>query len=853
MSGDAAERWARIQELFHSALELDDGDRAAHLAMLEEGERAEVAALLAAHETEGPILDRQEPAAEPYAAQRIGPFRLEDLLGTGGMGAVFQAVREGPDFSQRVALKLIRAGFADPRLEEQLKQERRILARLEHPWIARFVDGGTTETGQSWLAMEYVEGEPLREYCRHKQVATAGRLRLMLQVAEAIGHAHQRLVVHGDLKPSNILVTAEGRPKVLDFGIAELMEPSGAPARKSAAPWVTPAYASPEQLEGRPPTTLSDVYSMGVVLYELLADARPGEKPEPPSARAASASLRREIAGDLDAIVLKALAREPGERYASVEALAEDLRRWLAGRPVRAREAGLGHRVSLFSRRHRMVVGAAALLFLSLVLGIAAVSWQGSVARQERDRAQSALAQSEALSAFLIDLFQEADPRRMRGDTTVAKALLSRGLSSIESLHDQPVAQAQMLDALGSIEVDLGQVERGRGLLERGLELRKRVLGHRHPDVGLSLKHLGRALRGQALYVQAESVYREALAIERSDGQPDGDAEAETLTGLGFLMPYLARNSESEAFYREALDIRRRVLPPGDPRLDASRITLSAALRRNGDDAGAEALIRLVLASAESRFGPDHFQTSEAQVRLADILSDRRAGAAEAESLYRRAIAIRRQTGAELGLVHPLGNLASLLGSQDRGVEADRLLRESIAINERMLGKRGAEAAAARWAYAIELQRQRRFREAEAECRLAIDIWTERSGSEHPVVAVGLSTLAEILEAAGRVAEAEEIARKALQLRRRNLPPQHSHIALSMVQVGRLRMRQRDPAEAERLFLEAKAIFDSQTAPAHADNQLVYSMLAQVNDSLRRPAEAAKYRALALPTGARAP
>jgi serine/threonine-protein kinase len=850
LSPQPAARWERVQQLFHSVLDLPPAERAARRAAMEPGERAEVEALLAAHEAEGPLADRGDEALETRVPQRIGPFQLENLLGAGGMGAVYSALREGPDFSQRVALKLIRAGYADPRLEEQLKQERRILARLEHPGIARFVDGGTTETGQSWLAMEYVDGQPLTGYCRSRKVDTTGRLHLMLAVCDAIAHAHQRLVVHGDLKPSNILVSAEGRPRVLDFGIAELMEPSGAPARTSpTAPWMTPAYASPEQLSGRPPTTLSDVYALGVILYELLADGRPNPDLEPPSARVTAPRRRRELAGDLDAIALKALAREPGQRYASVEALADDIRRRLTGRPVRAHPDSLRYRVSRFTRRHRRAVGAAALLVLSLVLGIAAVSWQGAVARQERDRAQGALLQSEALSGFLIDLFQEADPRNIRGDTTVARALLQRGLSAIEGLDAQPLVQARLLDALGTIVVEWGQYDRGRGLLERGLALRRASLGPDHPDVALSLKHLGRALRAQAAYVQAESVYRAALAIERADGGADGDAEAETLTGLGFLMPYLARVQESEDFYREALAIRERVLEPGDPRLDASRLSVAAALYRKGDNPGAEARVREVLESAQARYGPDHPQTTDPAVRLADLLSERPDAAAEAESLYRRVITIRREAGAELRLTHPLGNLAALLGNQGRSAEAEALLRENLALVIRILGKGSSEEATSLSALAGEMQRQGRLSEAEELSRRSIDTWKLATAPDHPAVSVGLSALARIVEAQGRLPEAERIAREALELRHRTLAPTHSLVGLSLIQVGWLRMRQGGHLEAERLLQEAVGILEPQTAPTHSDIRSAYRVLSEIFDSLGRSADAARYRALAASAG----
>ncbi len=804
MTDPERRRWEELQERFLDVLEVPAEARAAHLARLDPDARAEVTRLLSAHESAGPLPPLPAGARPP--ARQFGPFRLLDLLGTGGMGAVYLAERVGAEFEQRVALKLIRAGFADPRLEARIRSERQILARLEHPGIARLVDGGTTETGQSWFAMEYVEGTSLLAYCRAQKLPLRARLRLFLSICDALHHAHQQLVVHADLKPGNILITREGRAKLLDFGIGELLderEDATFRTRTRTAPWLTPGYASPEQVRRQPVTTLTDVYSLGVILYELLADCRPYDvdrlapaeierivctvMPERPSQRAGDPAVRRALRGDLDTIILKALSKEPERRYASVEAFADDIRRHLDGRPVRARPDSFGYRAGKFVRRHRTPVGAAGLLLATLLGGFAAVSWQARRASEARDRAEAALTESEDLTRFLIALFEEANPGRAATDTSVSRALLRRGLARVEALASQPAVQARMLDALGQIHQNLGQYEQAEALLERGLALRRRHLEPAHADLAGSLRHLGRLLRLRGRYARAESLYVEALAVYRALPGEQRPAIAATLEDLAFLMPYLARNAESERYYRAALATFVAALGPHSA--DARRVELRivATLRRLGRYEEAEAMARDLIARRRGALGNDHPDVALALVQLADILGEDLGRPAEAVQAYREAIAIESRTlpPDDPAILHPKGNLAWQLVRRGELAEAERLNRENLAFSLRLNGPDHPDVAGRLGGLADVLERQRRFPEAH---RLRMDAFAvaERAlGPDHPGLGGYLSGLADHYAARQEYAEAERWARRALELRlephgRDSEPPANSHVGQSI-------------------------------------------------------------------------
>ena len=480
------ERWARIKEVFEAAAELSGAARETFLEQAcgpDETLRREVESLLASDAQANDFIERpadslprdllQEFAAEPFVARRFGAYQSIRELGRGGLGTVYLAARADDQYQKEVALKLLRRGLDTDDILRRFRNERQILARLEHPNIARLIDGGTSEDVLPYFVMEYVAGEPLDRYCQSRHLTTAERLQLFRTVCGAITYAHQNLVIHRDLKPSNILVTKEGEVKLLDFGIAKLLgaEEEAAFRTMTEQRVMTPEYASPEQVRGESITTASDVYSLGVVLYELLTGAKPYrltsrspqeleraitevEAPRP------SAAIRNQkfLRGDLDNIVLMALRKEPERRYASVGQFSEDIRRHLDGLPVIARPGTVPYRSGKFIRRHKVGVATATLLGLSLVGGIIATIWEARRATAQRDRAERRFADVRSLSnALLFEIAPKIE--RLEGSTEARRSLVDRALEYLDSLAHESSGDHQLQGELAAAYEKVGELQ----------------------------------------------------------------------------------------------------------------------------------------------------------------------------------------------------------------------------------------------------------------------------------------------------------------------------------------------------------------------------------------------------------
>jgi serine/threonine protein kinase len=458
------ERWRRIEEIFQTVADRPAGERESYLTQVcgdDEDLWREVISLLGHGTTEAFIEAPIKHAAvsltgenqDELIGQRIGVYRITRLIGRGGRGTVYAAMRDDQQFEQQVALKIIKRGMDTDSVRDRYLRERQILAALEHPQIARLFDGGATPDGLPYFVMELVDSEPITKYCRNHNLSLAEKLKLFRRVCSAVQHAHQKLVAHRDLKPSNILVTADGEPKLLDFGIAKMLAPDSREAitrTETELRMMTPDYASPEQARGMQVTTASDVYSLGVVLYELLTGMRPHrfktysaaeieraicdtetEKPSEAVGRTTDSppKLARQLAGDLDNIILMAMRKEPERRYQSVEQFSEDIRRHLEGRPVIARKDTLRYRAGKFARRHRVGLAAAALLILSLIGGIVATSWQA-------DRAERRFQQARKLSnTFLFDFHDKI--QSLPGSTEAREMVARTALEYLDSLAQE--------------------------------------------------------------------------------------------------------------------------------------------------------------------------------------------------------------------------------------------------------------------------------------------------------------------------------------------------------------------------------------------------------------------------------
>lgn len=501
------QRRQRIEAIFDEALDRPASERSHFLASACTGDpelRAEVEALLAAHERAEGILEADAIGAAasiiPNGSvhESIGPYRIVDELGRGGMGVVYLAEREATDAEGRVAIKIIQRGSRSDELRKRFELEGRVLASLDHPNIARLIDAGLTEEGDPFFVMEYVDGCPIDEYCSGKDLSIEERLRLFCTVARAVHHAHQKLIVHRDLKPSNIWVTADGEVKLLDFGIAKLLAPSvmglSRPLTGTGVRVMTPDYASPEQVCGEPITVASDVYGLGVVLYELLTERRPidlsrrapgswagivmRQEPRPPSNAVGLApeNRRLRLQGDLDNITLKALSKRPEQRYASAAELAEDIERHLSGQPIIASADALSRR----SAKAPNVRAFAASVTIAAVLLLLAGYFINSILQQrqggrELDQARFETTRSAQLSDLLTGLFNNRTAEEATLDTSVARALLERASAQVERLEDQPATRAQLLTAMGRVHRQLGEYEPAESLLLEAFEIRRRL------------------------------------------------------------------------------------------------------------------------------------------------------------------------------------------------------------------------------------------------------------------------------------------------------------------------------------------------------------------------------------------
>ena len=875
------ERWLRIQELFYQALDIPDHERDGWLTERcgrDAGLFREVASLLAADESRAdPIAAAVRGAAAPAPSglegRQVGVYRIIEEIGHGGMGTVYLAEREGIDFQQRVAIKLLR-GAGGAERAARFRSERRILAALEHPNIARLLDGGATDEGLPYLVMEYVAGQPIDVYCRTNDLSVDDRLGLFAQVCDAVDQAHVSLIVHRDIKPSNILVTADGTPKLLDFGIAKLLDPETqtgeqAPVTGTFVRLFSRDYASPEQIRGEAITTATDTYALGVLLYELLSGTRPyrfpsqrlddiervieTQLPLKPSAAARQNDTRlwRALDGDLDTIVMTAMDKEPRRRYASAGRLADDVRLYLDKRPITARPTTWTYRTGRFVVRHRWAVAAAS-IFLSLLLGGAvAFGFQAQRIQSERDTA-------EQLVAFVMELFAVADPSESRGNSVTAREILDRGAARIETeLAAQPVVQARMFDTIGGVYRSLGLYERAQALLERALGVRESIEGRRTLDAAASMARLAETLRERSRPADAEPLAREALEIRRELAGPRDALVAQSLNSLGLVLQARGKGDEAltlfeealgiwkergegesreaatvynsiasiyrdrqdytngEAAGREALRIRRAVLPPDHPHMANTITILGQILDARGKDADAEVLLREARDLREKIYGPDHPMTTQAVNNLASVIHDQ-ARYREAEPLYRLALEKNRaRLGDHLDTAMNLNNLASLMEDSGRYDDAGKYFRESLEMRRRVLGAEHIAVARTMNNYARLLLTTRRAAEALPLFDEALRIRALTQKPDHIDVLTVRVNRAGTLSQLGRRAEADREFASAIAAIRTQIPAGNLFISGPLAAYARHLFNTGRAVEALPLAEESRALREKNMSPSH--------------------------------------
>ena len=856
-------RWQKLQDLFAAAraLQGDAREELLRSAGREDHDLVDqVRSLLEADRQPG-IMDEVAPKLASVAAlindvlpDRIGAYRITGELGRGGMGVVYRAERADGQFNQRVAIKLIHTADADDPLHQRFLAERQILAGLIHPNIARLLDGGFTDDGRPYVVLEYVDGLPITTYSDRHRLDVRERLRLFMDVCAAVQHAHQNLVIHRDLKPSNILVSSDGRVHLLDFGIAKLINPmfavSHMPITRMDLRAMTPEYASPEQVRGDSLTTASDIYALGVLLYELLSGHRPyqlttsspaeiatavcEQDPQRPSLRAGG-QLTRQLAGDLDSIVMMAMRKEPGRRYASADMMRQDIERHLTGMPVMAHRGDRRYRIEKFLRRHRVEAAAAVMVTAALLTGLTVAVSQSRRASRERDRAAQALAESQGVTDFLMQLFGTGDNADASPVQLTALELLKRGAARANELSDQPVVHARLLDVVGQMSLQLGQYDDAQRWLEQAVDIRRKTLGPRSLDLASSLIHLAQVHRVRADYTRARPLVDEALEIRQAVLPPAHADIADAYYELGWLIG----GPGQEELHRKALAILPDTGASAQLRVTVLQ-ALSTNLRRQGRLSEAVSADRDAVRVAQQAFGAEHATTGNAMIHLADQIRDIEQDYAGAQQLYRRGLDIvSRQLGENsIRLLHGLHSLGTMLTSLGNR-EAEPLLRRAVAIREAATGPDHPSVAEGLQFLSAELARQQRFTEAEALARRALELSERTLGPRHRLVTDSrMPHLADVLNQAGRHAEADSVFRTALRQTQGSITLGEMHRVY-----GRMLLRRRDYVGAEQQLLQSLSVIERVYGNAtHPNVQETRRALMSLYEQMGKPELVEKYR-----------
>ncbi len=842
MGASAGDDWQRVEALFYAARELAPSARPAFLDRACGADAAlklEVQSLLdSSDKTLGFLQASVLEAArglnvsnEDFSAERhVGAYRLLRVLGEGGMGRVYLAARADDLYRQQVAIKLMHPGLGQAqRMIARFAAERQILANLNHPNIARLLDGGVDD-GLPYFVMEYVDGAPIDSYCRRQNLRTEDRLRLFTTVCAAVEYAHKNLVVHRDIKPGNILVSHEGMPKLLDFGIAKLLDPeAGEPATRTTERMMTPEYASPEQVRGDRVTTSTDVYALGVLLYELLSGSRPfhfetaspiemaraicEQEPTAPSItsqahpESAPPDAAKELGGDLDNIVLMAMRKEPARRYASVSQLAEDIEAYLDGYPVHARTDTWKYRSGKFVRRHKASVTAAIVIAVALVgfsIGM------GVLAR----RAQRERTAAEREAQFLNSIFQSTTPAQTKGKQITGRELLDQGAARAEmEFSGEPQLQATLFDNIGRAYMGLGVYDKAVLLLQRAYDLKRKTQGDTL-DTANTEDGLATARRLSSEFKQAEPLFRDALAIRRNKLGPTHPLVAESMSNLGECLYWEEQNREAESLLRNALDIQRSRQPQSDA-IGATENYLALVLERKGQFSTASELLRNALAIQARAEGTDSPDYANSLHNLAGTLID--AGDLfGAEAMDRQALALRRKINGEghPDLVYPLNNLGFVFLERGDWAGATPFLQEGLSI-QRKMSTNDPRLAGELNNWARMLQEKGDYKQAQQTYEQSLSMMRATTGPETWSVAKIMANFGLLFLDEGNYVEAEQYERRALEMREKLGGSESPDLAASLVNLAIVRSAQRDPASAEPLLRRALDIRQKELSAGH--------------------------------------
>jgi hypothetical protein len=907
--------WKRAKELFSTVVELAEAERDPFLAAQPDSNEVldEVRSLLAAYlespdflegaSPELPLVDLADEPSGSLAGRRIGAWQLIREIGRGGMGVVWEAHRADQQYEQRAAVKLMRASLLSEREIHHFREERQILASLNHPCIARLLDGGMLEDGSPYLVMEYVDGLPLDAWCNREQLNLRQRLEVFLLVCSAVEYAHHQLVIHRDLKPANILVTAsDGMPKLLDFGIAKLIQ-NGGEEQHSTTRLLTPECASPEQVRGERMTTANDVFSLGVLLYVLLTGSHPFATPgsslletlraiceeEPRVPSSIAPTWRRDLHGELDAVILQAMRKNPAERYPSVRALADDLQAWLNGTPVSAIRQPWWRRSMKLIWRYKIQSGAIALAAVSMLAGMIVTSIEAKHALQsaqealvqkdhaqiaqhtaqaERDKAiaaqQAALAAeraaaedrnragAEAATAHSINEFLEKDLLAQAGPSNQnsengspnpdlkVRTALDRAAERIQDkFASQPLVEASIRQTIGESYLDLGLLPEAQRQFERAVELRRQLLGEHAAKTLSSMRKLAQTYRDQAQFPQAESLLKKVLKAQSMTLGENNNATLDTAVDLGAIYYSIGRFPEADAMFTRIVQVRRRLYPNQLGELFDAIEALASVCSEEGKLDAAERYANEAVEIARRLHGDDHPDTLKAR-RVLVVIYRWKKEIDAAEKLQAEVLAGDQRV---LGAEHPrtlidMNNLGVIYRLEGRYTESAGMMRQLLEISRRINGPENMYTLVYENGLVQTLYSLGGFAEAEPLAVKNQETFKRVYGADNQWTITSAKALGLIYSAEGRFKEAEPILLKVLEDTRRVQGAEHLNVATATTYLGVLYQDEGKNDLAEQTLTEALALDRKRLQPGELATRTCLTALARLRLTQRKYAEA---------------
>jgi len=824
------DRWEKIQSLFEKALELESSERESYLKSACDDDKElfdEVISLLHADEKQHSIF---AGSAADYIAvddanldgKIFGNYRAVKQIGSGGMGSVYLAERADGVFEQKVALKIVKPGMNSHEIITRFEEERQILARLQHPNIARLLDGGISELGLPYFTMEYVEGKPITAFCDEKNLTIEQRLELFKKVCEAVLYAHQNLVIHRDIKPNNILVQEDGTVKLLDFGIAKVFEEEEEEkfVTRTGMRVMTPEYASPEQVRGEPVSTATDIYSLGLILYQLLTGCPPYEvtstsalemeriicltEPQKPSTmitkifssapdskqkaspdfisrkrKTTIPKLKKRISGDLDNICLMAIRKEPERRYSSIAQFITDIDSHLNELPVSARKSTAGYRTKKFIQRHKVGVVVAT---ISVILIAIVTTFYTIQLAEERDRAQLEAEKSKKVSEFLAGIFEVSDPEQSKGESITARELLDNGVKRIESeLSDQPEVLANMLGVTGNVYKSLGLYDNALVLLQRAYSINDSLLGNNSPETAKSINDLANLNFAMGDYESAIKKFKEAIEQRKNIYGEESLEAAESMNDLAMVLREEGDYDQSEKLLSASLAIRNKLLSSESMEVAQSLNNLALLKEDMGEFEKAKKLLEEALQKKEKIYGKIHPSVTETMGNLAFLLQQM-GEYEEASKLFNETVEIDKKLFGDL---HPvvstdLYNLASNTALMGDLNAAEKLYEEVLKLDKELLGEEHPYIALDLNNLAGIYSDKGDYEKAENLYKESLNLNKKIYGSDHPEVATSLSNLGVMYNRWRKYDLAEPLLKSALDMRIKLLGEKHPNTVTSM-------------------------------------------------------------------------